>query len=70
VCFGPDVVAAQNDPFDRLARHWIGDGGLDLRRFVGAAAAQTADCSLNQRDIGVGALQCRSSSPEEAFATR
>ena len=53
---GAAVVAAQDHPFDQLARSGIGDAGLDLGCLAGAASAQAVDCFPDQRDIGIGAF--------------
>ena len=53
------VVAAQDEPFDELARRRVRDGGRDAGRLAGAAAAQGVDRALDQRHIGLGGLRCR-----------
>ena len=56
---GAVAVAAQDDPFDELARRRVGDGGLDVGRLAGAALAQALDGALDQRDLGLRGLRLR-----------
>ena len=56
---GPVAVAAQDDPFDELARRRVRDAGRDVGRLAGAALAQPVDCAFDQRDLGIGSLRRR-----------
>ena len=54
---GAVAVAAQDDPFDELARRRVGDGGLDVGRLAGAPQAQALDGGVVHRRRGLRGLR-------------
>src|SRR5262249_34002825 len=53
------VIAAQNGPFDELARRRVGDRGGNFGRLAGAAVAQRLDGALDTRNFVGGGLRRR-----------
>ena len=56
---GAGMLAAQDHPFDELARGRLGDRAGDLGRLAGAAVAKCLECALNPRNLFGGGLRRR-----------